>query len=48
MAGKKIRILEKAYYFETNFYEDGQIESEGIIRNEKKEKDWNELWAIQD
>ena len=37
---KKVRINERSFSYETNYYEDGNIESTGIIAEEKKEKTW--------
>lgn len=37
---KKVRISEGTATLEINYYEDGQMESRGLIQEEKKEKQW--------
>ena len=37
---KKVRINEKTFSYESNYFENGKVESEGIIKEERKEKAW--------
>lgn len=37
---KKVRIIDRINEYETNYYENGKVESHGLIIENQKEKDW--------